>query len=130
VTFFALGRILICVLVPLVCWPMGAQTSDYHTELEEHPAGHPFVVLVNDSKKSIEALAVSQQCRTGGLSAIVDALHSPRNLTGIESARNGKPTRARVLEPGARWVTSVELIQDRSDLCAAAKVNAVLICDN
>ena len=127
-TTFALGRIVICVPVILICWPVSAQISGYHAELAEHPAGHPFVVLVNDSEKSIEALAVSQQCKTGGLSAIVDVLHSPRNLTGIESARNGRPTRASVLEPGARWVT-VEIIQDRRAVCDAAKVNAVLFTD-
>ena len=128
-TLFALGRILICVPVTLVCWPAAAQTSGYHTELEEHPAGHPFVVLVNDSEKSIEALTVSQQCKTGGLSAIVDSLHSPKNLTGIESAGSGRPTRANVLEPGARWVTSVEIIQDSNASCGAARVNAVLFTD-
>lgn len=127
--WFVFNRIVICVPLIFACWPVAAQTSSYHTELEEHPAGHPHVVLVNDSEKSIEAFAVSQRCKTGGFSAIVDILHSPRNLRGMEPTGNAQPPRNGVLEPGARWVTAVEIIQDASAMCKAATIDAVLFTD-
>ena len=128
-TSLALRQVAVCFSAILGSSSLVAQTSGYHMRLEARPAGHPHVVLVNDSEKAIEAFASSQQCKTGGFSAISDVLHSSRNPVGMEGGTEGKLHRTSVLQPGGRWLTDTEIIQDSGALCEAARIDAVLFTD-
>lgn len=89
---FTLRHVAFCISWVLGCWPLAAQSSNYHVEFEPRgPRSYSHLVLVNDSEKAIEAYSVLQVCgRSAQFAATI--LSNGQTFLGTSG----------VIEPGER----------------------------
>lgn len=125
---------LACFVILVACTPLRAQDRGYHTEVEladrpNLPSGTRYIVLVNDSQKSIEAYDVTSGCTgsraRGGTS--YDELSLTGDKDGI-TASNGA-SQPSILRPGGRMITRMPLGPSRPDCENTGEVDAVLFAD-
>ena len=122
--------LLVCLTMLWGCVSLLAQSRSYHMELSDGTSG--WVILVNDSQKTIEAYHFSAKCsgvRPGesGLELSYDALDFVGTVIGVQGPGGGV-TQHDVAEPGARIVVLDHLLPQPS--CEwKADINAVLYAD-
>ena len=108
---------------------LAAQSSSYHVETYSGRGGpYPYLVLVNDSQKQIEAFAASQQCEhmTSGDSRDVLGF-SGTATSDMMAPGEERPPRSGVLDTGARWITSIAFIPANGP--CQEKIDAVIFSD-
>lgn len=123
------------ILMGLGCssW-LGAQDRPYHIEFTEansvnshQPAGLRWVIFVNDSKKTVEAFALSAKCGTAGRASRQDPLDNPPGSP--IHPYDGKPHQTGLAPPGAHALTLFSLIPQRSGCEWKVNVSTVVYAD-
>lgn len=89
----------------LACAPLAAQSGSYHLELSHATQGVSRYILINDSRKPIEAFLASQWCISGGESSGGDVLDGPGLSSDVHGPDGSRPPKSGFLEPGGWWDT-------------------------
>src|SRR5579863_6271375 len=86
----------------LACAHLAAQSGSYRLELSQ--ATHRYI-LINDSRKPIEAFSASQSCINGGDYSGEDVLVCPGICSDVHGPDGRRPSKSGRLEPGGWWDT-------------------------
>src|SRR5580700_6004196 len=122
-----------CLSMLCGCTPLLAQVRGCHMELSDGTSG--WVILVNDSEKTVEAYHLSAKCMSEGrprmgMEASYDALDSAgTSRSGPGKVIAGIFTHSDVAEPGTRMVSMENLAPQPFGCVWDAKFDAVIYAD-
>ena len=128
-----LSLIILCLLS--VATRLDAQPRGYHMELSDGTTG--YVILVNDSSKTIEAFHYKAICarngRLGGItSADYDALSTSSKFAGSARGRDGRPvgrSQPDVTAPGGRMQSLINFPAQPGGCPWHADIDGVIYSD-
>lgn len=125
--------LVVCLTMLCGCVPLLAQGRGYHAELSDGTSG--WVILVNDSQKTIEAYHLSAKCMGQGRVRMGEEL-SYDTLDSSGTSRNWPPTgfagihtTSAVAEPEARMVSMKKLSPPPDGCVWNADFDAVIYAD-
>lgn len=114
---------------------LSGQTRSYHMELSDGTSG--YVILVNDSSKTIEAFRFRATCETNGriggsTSADYDKLWTPGTVGPAPRGHDGRPAerpQPDIIAPGQRMQTLTYFSPQPSGCPRHADIDAVIYSD-